>query len=956
MRTLAIDLETYSELDIKKVGTYKYAANCEILLCAYTFDDETVEIVDLACGESLPAEFIDALFDSKVLKTAYNAQFEIQVLSKYFGRELDTSQWQCTMVLGLSLGLPAGLEQLGKVLNLTSDKRKLTAGKKLIGYFSKPCSKTQSAGLWDIPQQMRNLPQNNLDKWKAFKEYCKQDVETERFIRRKLEKFLPTNFEKKLWCLDQKINSNGVLIDLKLVDRAIEIDTLIRSKALHEGAELTGGLNINSNQQMLDWVEEQEGWRPSSFDKAARAEIKPVNHKVQKMLELRNLISKTSVKKYETMRETACDDDRARGMFQFYGANRTGRWAGRLIQLQNLPQNHLDDLDIARQYVRDIDIDMFFLFYDKPSEVLSQLVRTAFIAEKGSRFIVADFSAIEARVIAWLADEKWRMKVFAEGGDIYCASASEMFKVPVEKHGINKELRQKGKIAELACIAEGELVLTDKGLIPIEEITLEHKIWDGEEWVSHEGVIYKGEKEVITYDGLTATPDHLVWIEGQSKPVYFGVAATCGARLLQTGNDRTAIRLGKNYQLRKTLEQSVESLLCVDAMHKLRSNTMAKLEQFNQRKIKRLSKLLSTTPNSIMVGSKINRRKTTLRKSERQGLSQLRCSGNQILLFFGLRSGIVDYKKSWFTSACYGNRSYQQQWSLCGRQFTFCFSYGKQFKQTNYCINKVQPSRVAIYLCDGDTKIVTGANKGRNYSRRRKNGDGETKKLAHHRRKVKVYDILNAGKRHCFTVSGKLVHNCGYGGGTGALKAFGADKMGLSDEEMQSIIEKWRLSSPNICKLWRDVESAAKNAVQFKRPFTCAKGIIYEVIDNFLFATLPSGRKIAYYKPSVEDNQLKYEGSLQAAGGWGINQTWGGKLVENLVQAIARDCLAKAMLRMDAAGYKIVMHVHDEIICEMPNGQGSLAEMIEIMRQPIKSLDGLILNADGYETEYYRKD
>ena len=647
MRTLAIDLETYSEMDIKKVGTYKYAANCEILLCAYAFDDETVKIVDLACGESLPAEFIDALFDSKILKTAYNAQFEIQVLSKYFGREMKVSQWQCTMVLGLSLGLPAGLEQLGKVLNLTSDKRKLTAGKKLIGYFSKPCSKTQSAGLWDIPQQMRNLPQNNLDKWKAFKEYCKQDVETERFIRRKLEKFLLTNFEKKLWCLDQKINSNGVLIDLKLVDRAIEIDTLIRSNALHEGAELTGGLNINSNQQMLDWVEEQEGWRPSSFDKAARAEIKPVNHKVQKMLELRNLISKTSVKKYETMRETACDDDRARGMFQFYGANRTGRWAGRLIQLQNLPQNHLDDLDIARQYVRDIDIDMFFLFYDKPSEVLSQLVRTAFIAEKGSRFIVADFSAIEARVIAWLADEKWRMKVFAEGGDIYCASASEMFKVPVEKHGINKELRQKGKVAELAC---------------------------------------------------------------------------------------------------------------------------------------------------------------------------------------------------------------------------------------------------------------------------------------------------------------------GYGGGTGALKAFGADKMGLSDEEMQSIIEKWRLSSPNICKLWRDVESAAKNAVQFKRPFTCAKGIIYEVIDNFLFATLPSGRKIAYYKPSVEDNQLKYEGSLQAAGGWGINQTWGGKLVENLVQAIARDCLAKAMLRIDAAGYKIVMHVHDEIICEMPNGQGSLAEMIEIMRQPIKSLDGLILNADGYETEYYRKD
>ena len=647
MKTLAIDLETYCELDIKKVGTYKYAENCEILLCAYAFDDEPVKIIDLACGEYFPAQFTDALFDKKILKTAYNAAFEIQVLEKYFGKKIETSQWQCTMVLGLTLGLPAGLEQLGKVLNLESDKRKLTVGKKLISYFSKPCNKPQSVGLWDIPEHKRNFPEHNVEKWKLFKEYCKQDVETERFIRKKLEKFSPPKIEKSLWSLDQKINGNGVLVDMKLVDRAIKIDALIRSETLLKGAELTDGLNINSNQQMLDWLEEQEGWRPSSFDKTARAEMKTENPKVKKLLELKNLISKTSVKKYETMSETVCDDGRARGMFQFYGANRTGRWAGRLIQLQNLPQNHLEDLDIARQYVRDVDIDMFFIFYDKPSEVLSQLIRTAFIAEKGSRFIVADFSAIEARVIAWLADEKWRLKVFADGGDIYCASASEMFKVPVEKHGKNKELRQKGKIAELAC---------------------------------------------------------------------------------------------------------------------------------------------------------------------------------------------------------------------------------------------------------------------------------------------------------------------GYGGGVGALKAFGADKMGLSDEEMQSIIEKWRLSSPNICKLWRDVESAAKNAVQFKKPFICAKGIVYEVVDNFLFATLPSGRKIAYYKPSVEDNQLKYEGSLQAAGGWGINHTWGGKLVENLVQAIARDCLAKAMLRIDAAGYKIVMHVHDEIICETPNGQGSLAEMIEIMRQPIKSLDGLVLNADGYETEYYRKD
>lgn len=646
-KTLAVDLETFSELDIKKVGLYRYAANCEIILLAYEFDDLPVEIIDLAQGEKIPAEIVQALFDKNILKTAYNAPFEIQVLKNYFRREVDYRQWSCTMILGLELGLPAGLEKIGKSLKLPEDKLKLSIGKKLVSYFSKPCTPTAANKF-----RARNRPAHNIDKWLAVKEYCKQDVESERAIRKMLEKYPVSDREKILWQLDQKINDAGVLIDVELAKSAISIDDKIKSAAKVEAEKLTGGLNLNSNVQLLDWIEEQEGWRPNNLDKDARAELLQENltAPVKKVLELKNLISKTSVKKYSAMLEMINSDNRARGMFQFYGANRTGRFTGKGIQLQNLPQNHLEDLDTARQFVKAGDLDALEIFYSNPAKILSELIRTAFVAEKNHRFIVADFSAIEARIIAWLANEDWRLKVFSEGGDIYCASASEMFKVPVEKHGANKELRAKGKIAELAC---------------------------------------------------------------------------------------------------------------------------------------------------------------------------------------------------------------------------------------------------------------------------------------------------------------------GYGGGVNALKAFGADKMGLSETEMDSIIKKWRESSPNICKLWREVETAAKLAVQDKK-FVSLKNISFESDCDFLFITLPSGRKISYVKPRIviegDKKNLAYDGTIQATGGWGKNFTWGGKLTENIVQATARDCLTAAMLRLDAAGYKIVMHVHDEIISEMPQGKGSLQEIIQLMSEPLSWAEGLNLTADGYETEYYRKD
>lgn len=664
MRVLSIDLETFSVVDIKKGGLYKYAENSEILLFAYAFDDEPVRVIDLACGEELPKEVLDALHDPDVLKTAYNAAFEIHVINHWLtetgfmycddASPMKPEQWFCTMIQGWTLGLPGGLDAVGKAMNIAEDKQKLATGKRLIQYFCKPCKPSKSNG-----GRVRNYPKHDPEKWALFKEYCGQDVEAERAIRKRIEKFFPNETERRLWCLDEEINDRGVLVDQKLVEAAINLDNEIKQTTMQEAIDLTGIANPNSNIQLLDWFEEKEGWRPKTLDKAARAELlqQIETPEVRRMLELKNLLGKTSVKKYIAMREALCNDGRLHGMLQFYGAARTGRWAGRLVQLHNLPQNHMDDLDDARQLVRAGDFELISILYDNPSDVLSQLIRTAFIAPKGSRFVVADFSAIEARVIAWIAGEKWRMEVFANGGDIYCASAQAMFHVPVVKHGINGELRQKGKVAELAC---------------------------------------------------------------------------------------------------------------------------------------------------------------------------------------------------------------------------------------------------------------------------------------------------------------------GYGGGVNALVAFGADKMGLSEADMDSIIKRWRKASPHICKMWQDVEKGVKTAIRMKSSVKYRHGISFACEKGLLFITLPSGRRIAYVKPRIEmeakfnRETLTYEGLVQATGGWGRNYTWGGKLTENIVQATARDCLGAAMLRLKDAGYKIVMHVHDEVILEMPKGSGSLDEACRIMGEPLPWAPGLLLTADGYEStpdaNYYRKD
>lgn len=727
MRTLAIDLETYSSNDIK-YSVYKYveAPDFEILLFAYAFDDDPVRVVDLAQGETLPDDVKAALYDKDVLKTAFNANFEINCLRKYFP-DLPEEQWECDRILSLYNSYPPHLAAVAKAMHFDEDRQKDTRGKALIRYFCLPCKPTKANG-----GRTRNYPKDAPDKWEIFKEYNRQDVVVERAIRDKLVNLRPPDFEHENWLIDQAINRNGIMVNQALVDNAIRLSGEYREKLLARAMEITGLDNPNSPLQVKGWLEERLGHTVDSLSKAAVADMLAgdLPEDVREMLSIRQKISKSSIKKYDAMRMAACQDSRIRGMFQFYGAARTGRFAGRIVQLQNLPRNSMPDLDLARNMVLDGDLEALEMCYDDVQDVLSQLIRTALEAPPGKRFIVADFSAIEARVIAWLAGEEWEMKAFAEGKDIYCATASAMFGVPVVKHGVNGELRQKGKVAVLACLAEGQEVLTDRGLIPIERVTLKDRVWDGENFVTHAGVVYKGTKEVMTYDGLTATPDHLVWIAGESRPVRFEDAAARGAHLVQTGDGRRAIRLGKSHQLRK--------------------------------------------------------------------------------------------------------------------------------------------------------KMV--------------------KKLARHKKTARVYDIRNAGPNHRFTVSDKLVHNCGYGGGIGALKAMGADKMGLTDEEIQTVVRKWREASPHIVKLWSDVENAAMNAVSGIPTTIKQKNLHFHVEDDALYIELPSGRHLVYLHPHLGQNRFGSDailytglgGSKTTAGRWGTLETYGGKLVEN--------CLAQGTLVLTDRG------------------------------------------------------
>ena len=644
MKQISIDIETYSSTNLNQTGVYRYADSddFELLLFGYATDFGPVKVVDLTQGEKIPPQIIEALDNPDIIKSAFNAQFERVCLSRYIGRRLKPAGWHCSRVWSATLGLPLSLRDVGSVLGLP--RQKITAGKELVRYFCTPCKPTKAN-----QNRTRNFPYHAPDKWQQFKQYNQRDVEVEMEITQKLERFPVLQNEWENYWMDQDINDRGIRIDQQLVNNAIKCQSVFHDKYLQTAKNITGLANPNSPLQLKDWLH-QQGVKTDSLSKASVTQLlQTTTGKVHQVLALRQLLSKSSVKKYQAMQKAMCQDGRVHGLLQFYGANRTGRWAGRLVQIQNLPRNSMPDLEEARELVKQGNVPALAMLYDSVPDVLSQLIRTAFIPSKNHHFYVADFSAVEARVIAWLSNEKWRQDAFAKNEDIYCASASQMFGVPVVKHGINGELRQKGKIAELAL---------------------------------------------------------------------------------------------------------------------------------------------------------------------------------------------------------------------------------------------------------------------------------------------------------------------GYGGSIGALKAMGATKLGLTDDELPPLVQMWRNASPHIVQFWWDVDKAAKECIKTHLPQTTHEmKFIYR--SGCMFLRLRSGRYLCYPKPKIGTNRFGSESitfmGINTVKKWDRIETYGAKLVENIVQATSRDLLAEAMRRLEATGNTVVMHIHDEAVIDAPFNR-SLDTMVQLMTKVPDWANGLILNAAGFVSDFYKKD
>lgn len=957
MKTLSLDIETFASADLSRSGVYRYAESpdFEILLLGYSADGGPVEVIDLTSGEAPPPEIRAALTDDGVIKWAFNANFERVCLSRRLGlpkgQYLNPASWRCSMVWVAVMGLPLSLEGAGAALGL--EKQKLKEGKELIRFFCQPCRTAEVSG-----NRIRNRPEHAPEKWAAFKEYNRRDVEAEMAVQERLSRFPVPETVWEEYRLDQAINDRGVALDMTLVRNAVAADVQSRAELTHLMKEITMLDNPNSVAQMKGWLADRGLETDTLGKKAVAGLLKTAPEPLRRVLELRGALAKSSVRKYQAMENAVCADGRARGMFQFYGANRSGRWSGRIIQLQNLPQNHLPDLEAARSLLRAGDFEALSMLYGSVPETLSELIRTAFIPKPGRKFIVADFSSIEARVIAWFAGETWKTDAFAAGEDIYCATASQMFHVSVVKHGENGHLRQKGKIAELACIAEGQLVLTDMGLIPIEKVKHTHRLWDGERWIRHGGVIFQGQRRVIEYEGLIATPDHLVWIEGESWPVRLEDAATSGAHLIQSGDGRRAIRVGANYQPGKTLESVNEPLLCSYPVSGLRKRSMAGSQPFEKRKIDRLPAVFAASPDSSVAGQTAYGGKTAVRKSKRRCISRLRRAWNSLRFSERDFSRALSDPQVRLSESETGDRPNRQQRKLRAGQSPFRQSVAELRKQAQYRFVGVPAGILAVCAERGHTEAISREESGRVHSGCGNGDIRETEKLENHLRTARLYDIRDAGDNHRFTVSGKLVHNCGYGGSVGALKAMGALETGVGEAELKPLVDAWRAANPHIVRLWWEADRAALTAVR-ERTVTETHGLRFSCQSGLLLITLPSGRRLSYVKPRVGVNRfgsdcVTYEG-VGATKKWERLESYGPKLVENIVQATARDLLAAAMLRLDEAGYRIVMHIHDEVVVEAPEN-ASVEDVCAIMSRTPAWAKGLPLRADGYECAFYKKD
>lgn len=979
-RTLSVDVETFSSVDLAKAGVHAYteSEDFEILLIGYAFDDEPVQVWDCTEPGCWPREVLDALTDDTVTKYAWNAAFERACFEAELEEEMPADQWVDTMVMALELGLPGSLAAAGAALNLAEEEQKDAKGKILINYFSKPCKPTKTNG-----GRTRNLPSHDKDKWKLYIEYNRQDVVTERTIRQRLEEIAPLNkSEQALWWLDQKINDTGIRVDVPMVEKIVEFDALYREELQNEAKELTGLENPNSLTQLKGWLQEQgvdvSTLRKDDVEGLLGAEIPD---DVRRVLEIRQALGKTSTAKYSTMLEAACEDDRVRGMLQFYGASRSGRWAGRLVQVHNLARNSLPDLDLARQITADGDFEALETLFGEPAFIFSELVRTAFIPSEGHRFVVSDFSAIEARVISWLAGEEWRLKAFREGKDIYCETASQMYHVPVEKHGQNAELRGRGKVAELACGFQGGVgamkQMDKSGTIPEDEQQAVVDQWRAANprivrlWRDYEQAaktaikerrtVRRGVREQISYKDLetrrAAAGGPVRPYSVRSVAVEFSfeggnlfVRLPSGRRLCYWGakirekDGREQIvyqgtnQTTKQWGLIETYGgKLVENCLAADTVV-LTSNGWKTIET-----VKRFD-LLWDGETWVTHGG-------VIRKEPQETISVdgvRMTADHKVMTKEGWRSA----------SSCEGlNRADVR---LPDR------------RKVHRVRRKEEPVDGSLPVRENDNNAGGGVCKGdaevmRLHARKahigedkeaRDVGGAYLERLALHEAAVRksegasVEELRRARDNGLPGVVGEL---------RGVSQGHGADLSGGADARPDRC-EQGLL--PGELSMGAD-ERAGKEQKEQPKDHNAvgaddgrgSLGALRDKEDNAALQTESRSAGVFTLSAGRRSEPVFDIKNAGARHRFTVLSDAGPMLVHNCVQAIARDCLAVAMGRINWMGYEIVMHVHDEVICDVPEMRTDAAERITAaMSEPIDWAPGLPLKGETYEAAYYMKD
>ena len=951
---LHLDIETYSRVDLKKNTVYRYVEDEDwmILICSWCIGKG--EIHTAYGHEEIKA--IPGLFDPAVKKIAHNSDFERINFSALkglpVGTYIDPEEYIDTAVLASLWGYPRSLKGFCKVVG---GEAKDEAGGRLINMFSVP---NRKGG--------RTLPEERPADWDAYVEYNRQDVISMRDNIYRLGKGFPSAEEYEAWITATRINDRGIKIDTDLAGAAHRQYEANKARDLARVKEITGLDNPNSVPRFKGWLANQ-GFEMESIDKAHVAELlerDDLPDEVREAVERKQLAALSAATKYVIAQGSTNSDGRLRGTIKYSNAN-TGRMTGVTLSPHNLPRDHFTDADGEHDTeAEQAAIDKLLAGVPVGSEDLKKLVRPLLMGP----FTVSDYSAIEARLTAWAAGEDEVLDAFREGKDIYVATAERM---GGEKAGFD---RQRGKAATLGCIAEGSLVLTDRGLIPIENIAIADKVWDGVEFVRHEGVVYKGQKEVMHYDGLTATPDHKVWasFDGEPRTVRLDYAASSGARLIRTGSGGTPVRLGEDHQRRGALHpEGLAYSDDADRVHGLRPASMVELGKSALGPFERLPIMQQPANPSAISRSDSHGGQATLHESERSTVALVRGSRDHIRLPLGDGGGALDSGESRRASTEARTRSCGQQPGVRSGELAVGHSKTEYGQPTEHRSRGVQARGVAI--CGGCSaeEAARGSLSGPDPRTGATCGEGEAQELAGDRTTIAVYDILNAGPRHRFTVSDVLVHNCGFGGGAGALLNLGGAKIypkGTPEDViwagLSSLVETWRVAHPHIVSWWKQVHIAFDKGGPASRRIP----VDVEIVGNDRYVWLPSGRALVYHNCRREYVQPKDRNGkplpyrrrawvCDAVVGNGTQRriVGGPTQVENIIQAIGRDLLTHALVNVERAGFRTVTHVHDEIVTETTGGL-TVEGLSSLMCDLPDWAEGLPVEAAGYTTQRYRKD